>query len=266
MTQTNHTNDPGRIQSNSNAIPANPYKAPAQLAVGGYVNCTKSALVVAFDDVHYSLSTSPFNGGFHHTLAVRNQQLNFFVNTEKELPGGSVAEYLSLEFEQEDYPLNFCTGLITSAAMDWHAYASVTSDDIIVEVIATAGHDQTAHRAGDGFFYKESDGEFQDPHTINLLVFTNQALTDGAMTKALITITEAKTIALWENNILNQAGTHPASGTATDGVIFTIDTNGPILTDAGTFSQFGDTLAKAVRLAMDRALENNRTCKALEEN
>lgn len=266
MTENTRNNNSGTILSQNSATPTNPYKAPAQLAVGGaYVNCTKSAMVIAFDEVHYSLSTSPLNGGFHHTLALRNQQLTFFVNTEKELPGGSVSKYLSLEFEQEDYPLNFCTGLITSASMDWHAYACVKSDNIIVEVIATAGYEHTAHRAGDGFHYKESDGQFQDPHTINLLVFTNQALTDGAMTKALITITEAKSTALWENNIVNQAG-HPASGTATDGVIFTIDTNGPILTDAGTFSQFGDTLAKAVRLAMSRALENNHTCKALEEN
>ncbi|WP_298704869.1 adenosylcobinamide amidohydrolase [uncultured Veillonella sp.] len=243
----------------------NPYAAPSQLDVGGYVTTTASALTVAFDEVHYSLSTSPLNGGFHHTLALRNQQLNFFVNNEQELPGGSMASYLSLEFEQEDYPLNFCTGLITSASMKWHAYAKVTCDTLLVEVIATAGYEETAHRAGDGYHYVEQEGHFTQPHTINLLVFTNHALTDGAMTKALITITEAKTVALQEAQIYDATGQHLASGTATDGVILTIDTNGPILTDAGTFSQFGDTLAKAVRLAIKRALENGRTRKVLEE-
>lgn len=242
--------------------PLNTYAAPEQLAVGGYVNVSNSALTVAFDEVHYSLSTSPLNGGFHHTLALRNQQLNFFVANEKELPGGSVAKYLSLEFEHEDYPINFCTGLITSASMDWHAYANVTIDDIVVEVIATAGFDETAHRAGDGYHYVESDGHFTTPHTINLLLFTNQALTDGAMTKALITITEAKTVALQEAGIRATSGMHMATGTATDGIILTIDTNGPILTDTGTYSQFGDTLAKAVRLAIKRALENGERSKS----
>ncbi|MDY3974622.1 MAG: adenosylcobinamide amidohydrolase [Veillonella caviae] len=236
--------------------PLNPYAAPDQLMVGGYVSTTHSALTVAFDEVHYSLSTSPLNGGFHHTLALRNQQLKFYVDSEKELPGGSVANYLSLEFEQEDYPINFCTGLITSASMDWHAYAKVEADNIIVEAIATAGYDETAHRAGDGYHYIETDGQFAPLHTINLLLFTNQALTDGAMTKALITITEAKTVALREAQIRSTTGDHLASGTATDGIILTIDTNGPLLTDTGTFSQFGDTLAKAVRLAISRALEN----------
>ena len=39
----------------------------------------------------------------------------------------------------------------------------------------------------------------------------------------------------------------------------TIDPNGELLTDSGTFSQFGDTLAKAVRSAIEKALENTDT-------
>ena len=47
-----------------------------------------------------------------------------------------------------------------------------------------------------------------------------------------------------------------ATGTATDGIILTINTNGDVLTDAGSYSLFGDTLAKAVYLGVQRALEN----------
>ena len=47
-----------------------------------------------------------------------------------------------------------------------------------------------------------------------------------------------------------------ATGTSTDGVVLTIDTNGDVLTDAGSFSLFGDTLAKAVYVGIQRALEN----------
>lgn len=82
----------------------NPYEAPTQLAVGGQVTVNNTSIVVAFDDVRYSLSTGPLNGGLHHIMAIRNQNLPFFVNTEKELPGGSASGYLSAEFEQEDYP------------------------------------------------------------------------------------------------------------------------------------------------------------------
>ncbi|WP_289087893.1 adenosylcobinamide amidohydrolase [uncultured Veillonella sp.] len=234
----------------------NPYTAPAELITGGRVTTTINSITVDFDTIHYAICTGPLHGGLHHVIAVRNQQLAFFVETEKELPGGSAANYLAAEFEQVDLPVNFCSGLLTSASMEKHAYAKVEQGSVIVEVIATAGFEATAHRAGDGYLYEEADGSFHSPGTINLLIFTNKALTDGAMVRALITVTEAKAAALADAGKTSVVSHNIATGTATDGVILTIDTGGEILTDAGTFSLFGDTLAKAVRLALARCVEN----------
>ena len=225
----------------------NQYKVPTTLRSGGYVDIHSSAITITYDTPFYTISTSPFNGGLHHVMAVRNQQLTFFVNDESELPGGSTSAYLAKECVQLDLPIHFCTALLTSASMNRHAYVCYQEGTIIVEVIATAGVEKTAHRAGDGYTYYEKDGAFHTGGTINLLVFTNCALTDGALTKSLLTITEAKTVAL------------QSTGTSTDGVIMTIDPNGELLTDTGTFSQFGDTLAKAVRSAIEKALENTAT-------
>lgn len=234
----------------------NPYHAPAILRSGGYVDIHSSAITITYDMPFYAISTSPFNGGLHHVMAVRNQQLMFFVENESELPGGSTSAYLAKECVHLDLPIHFCTALLTSATMNRHAYVCQVEGSIIVEVIATAGTEQTAHRAGDGYTYYEQDGSFHSAGTINLLVFTNCALTDGALTKALITITEAKTVALQTLGIHSVLTDQPATGTSTDGVIMTIDPNGELLTDVGTFSQFGDTLAKAVRSSIKKAIEN----------
>ena len=250
----------------------NPYEAPQELATGGYITKELHSVTVHFDDIHYSLSSGQLNGGYHHTLAVRNQQLTYQIETEKDLPGGSVANYLAQEFEQIDTPVHFSTALLTSATMHLHAYAKVEEHDTIVETIVTAGYEKTAHRAGTGYCYEEKDGEFHTPGTINILVFTNKALTDSAMVKAIMTITEAKTAALQDWKVestkdLPKYNTHivhslaketntSATGTATDGIILTINTNGDVLTDAGSYSLFGDTLAKAVYLGVQRALEN----------
>ncbi len=223
---------------------------PAMLVTGGYISANPTDITVTFDDIHYSLSTSPLNGGFHHTLAVRNQKLNFFVENETELPGGSVSSYLAKEFVQVDLPINFCTALLTSADLQRCQYAKVEAEGIIVEVLATGGYEATAHRPGDGHQYVEKDHSFYGHGTVNLLVFTNRALTDGAMTKALITITEAKSAAFADAQIKSVLSGNPATGTATDGVILTIDTNQEILSDAGSFSLFGDLLGKAVRQAL----------------
>ena len=237
----------------------NQYKVPTTLRSGGYVDIHSSAITVTYDMPYYAISTSPFNGGLHHVMAVRNQQLTFFVNNESELPGGSTSDYLAKECVQLDLPIHFCTALLTTASMNRHTYVCQSEDSIIIEVIATVGVEKTAHRAGDGYTYYEKDGVFHAGGTINLLVFTNCALTDGALTKSLLTITEAKTVALQSIGITSVLSNQPATGTSTDGVIMTIDPNGELLTDTGTFSQFGDTLAKAVRSAIEKALENTAT-------
>ena len=250
----------------------NPYTAPDELITGGHVTKECNSVTVLFDDIHYSLSSGQLNGGFHHTLGVRNQQLTYHIETEKDLPGGSVANYLAQEFEHIDVPVHFSTALLTSATPSLHAYTMVQESDTIVETIVTGGYKKTAHRAGTGYCYEEKDGEFHTPGTINILVFTNKALTDSAMVKAIMTITEAKTAALQDWNV-ESVRLHPfinedipdaitkerktsATGTSTDGIVLTIDTNGDILTDAGSFSLFGDTLAKAVYVGVQRALEN----------
>ena len=250
----------------------NPYEAPQELVTGGHVTKELNSVTVHFDDIHYSLSSGQLNGGYHHTLAVRNQQLTYQIETEKDLPGGSVANYLAQEFEHIDTPVHFSTALLTSATMNVQAYAKVAEVDTNVLTIYTAGYDKTAHRATTGYCYQERDGSFIVPGTINILVFTNKALTDSAMVKAIMTITEAKTAALQDwgvesvrlypfiNEDIPDAITKErktsATGTSTDGVILTIDTNGDVLTDAGSFSLFGDTLAKAVYIGIQRALEN----------
>lgn len=250
----------------------NPYAPPAELASGGHIISEATSVTVLFDDIHYSLSSGQLNGGFHHTLGVRNQQLTFNIHTEQDLPGGSVSNYLAQEFEHIDVPIHFSTALLTSATLDRVVYTMVQENDTIVETLITAGVDETAHRAGTGYCYEEKDGQFHTPGTINILAFTNKALTDSAMVKSIITITEAKTAALQDWNIdsvthhttynttmdysLSKSINTGATGTATDGIIMTIDTNGEILTDAGSFSLFGDTLAKAVYIGVQRALTN----------
>lgn len=229
--------------------------APTQLKTGGSVIVTDSSLTVMFDEIHYSLSTGALNGGFHHTLGVRNQKLMYHIETEKDLPGGSAAKYMGDEMELMGIPVNFATAIMTSADMAKHVYYCKEVEDVIVEVILTAGYDKTAHRAGDGYCYEERNGEFHAPGTINMLLFTNKALTDGAMAKAFITIAEAKSAVLSSREVKDVLTGATATGTATDGIILTIDTNGEILTDAGTFSLFGDTLAKAVREALTLSLE-----------
>lgn len=227
---------------------------PNTLLCGGNIRHTATSITAQFDDVRYAVSTGHLNGGLHHILAVSNQKLYVYAETEKDLPGGSVSDFLAAEFIVQDIPINFATAILTSADLNKAVYCSETHEDITVEVIVTAGIHETACRPGDGYKYIEQNGNYRPHGTVNILAFTNKALTDGAMMRALITITEAKTIAFLDTGVTSIDNQLPATGTATDGVILTIDPDGEILTDTGAFSCFGDTLAKAVRKAVTIAL------------
>lgn len=229
---------------------------PNSLVTGGILRSTKTSITVQFDDVRYAISTGQLNGGLHHVLAVGNQKLYIHAETEKDLPGGSVSNFLAAEFTVQDIPINFATALLTSADLDRAIYCYTIVDDVTIEIIATAGIDETAYRPGDGYKYIEKNGNYVPHGTVNLLVFTNKALTDGALVRAMITITEAKSLAFLDMNITSIDNDLPATGTATDGIVLTIDPNGEVLTDSGAFSLFGDTLAKTVRRAVKEALLN----------
>ena len=81
----------------------------------------------------------------------------------------------------------------TAADMDNLAVAVRTFGPITVGVLATAGAKTNALRAGvdEGTFVEGTEPE----GTVNIIVLTNARLTDGAMARAIVTVTEAKTAA-----------------------------------------------------------------------
>ena len=89
------------------------------------------------------------------------------------------------------------------------------------------------------------------PGTINAVVLVEGTLTAAAMVNAVITVTEAKALALAEWDVRTPEG-HPAAGTSTDSVVIACTGTGAELEYAGTATTVGWLAARAVRAAMDR--------------
>ena len=92
------------------------------------------------------------------------------------------------------------------------------------------------------------------PGTINILVFTGAALSDGAMARCVITVTEAKCAALQDAEVVSSYSRHLiATGTGTDNIII-IPGIGPkieILRGHSELSlQIAGIVAPAVRAAL----------------
>ncbi len=138
--------------------------------------------------------------------------------------------------------------LHTGADMDHLSYAEAESDGLLAGVLATAGVKGNAMRTS------ADSGDYVEPGTINLIILTNRALTAGAMSRALITATEAKTAALEDLDIRSSYSGLPATGTGTDNILVASGT-GPAADLTGGHARLGELIARATRQAVLEAIQ-----------
>ncbi len=139
--------------------------------------------------------------------------------------------------------------LFTGADMDQLSQATEQFKDLAVTVFATAGVDGNAMRTG------RDTGGFYEPGTINLIVMASHRLSPRAMTRALITATEAKTAALLDLDIRSsyEQGRYRATGTGTDNIIVVEGAGEAVLTNTGGHTKLGELIGKAVHRAVTEA-------------
>ncbi|HMM19699.1 MAG TPA: adenosylcobinamide amidohydrolase [Selenomonadales bacterium] len=226
------------------------------LITGGVLDIGDQSILCRFPSPCLVLSTSAYNGGYLLADAVFNQRLGLFVDSEGDLPGGSLENYLAAVAAEHGLNRERSTGLLTSARMECRGYSAITFRDTVVEVVATAGVNENAARAGDFACYYEDPDCYQPlGGTINLLAFTNISLPRGAMAKALLSITEAKAAALQELAVVSPSTLNPATGTGTDGVILACDPAANVACrDAGTQSKLGELFCRATKAAVKQSL------------
>lgn len=91
------------------------------------------------------------------------------------------------------------------------------------------------------------------PGTINIILALDANLSVAAAVNAVITVTEAKTLALVEAGVRAPHG-GPASGTATDAVVVASTGRGPLVEFTGPVAPAGALIARTVRQAVQQAL------------
>ena len=205
----------------------------------------KDTILINFNVNRNGLSTSKLNGGVNDVYKhVFNQHLS--QDKINYLENHDVCEYLINECRLLNIDSDVSTGLITLARMENVSIVTKKFKDLEVTAIATAGVRTNASRAGDESSYWEENGKFH-VGTINIILLANVCLEKSTLTEALMTITEAKTVAMDYLKIPSQYSNGYATGTGTDGVaIFSNLDSGNTLTNAGKHSKLGELIGKSV--------------------
>ncbi|HBH27305.1 MAG TPA: adenosylcobinamide amidohydrolase, partial [Desulfofustis sp.] len=140
--------------------------------------------------------------------------------------------------------------LFTGADMDNLAIVSHSYRDMEITALVTAGVRGNAVRMAidEGLYYELGDGSGDNQSgTINIMIVTNTTLSPRAMSRALISATEAKTAALQDLDIRSSASgmVNPATGTGTDNILV-VQGSGPAIDATGGHTRMGELIGRAV--------------------
>ncbi|MDR2443275.1 MAG: adenosylcobinamide amidohydrolase [Deltaproteobacteria bacterium] len=143
--------------------------------------------------------------------------------------------------------------MFTGADMDNMSIKTVSQAGMTVTALVTAGADGNAIRTA------RDVGAWIEPGTINIIVLTSRTLSPAGATRALITVTEAKTAALWDLGIRSTQTPliNPATGTGTDSIIMVSGGGkGRPIDYTGGHAKIGELIASSVHAAVTEALAN----------
>ncbi|MCK9580066.1 MAG: adenosylcobinamide amidohydrolase [Methanoregula sp.] len=227
------------------------------LPSGETILITGDSLIVQFSGPRDVLSTSWLNGGYRKDLeAVFNHQIPLAACDECHENGGVCAYLAGVAASRSLGPVTAC-GLITRADMRNAVVMTARYHDLRVTAVVTAGIDKNGGRAGDPASYHEAGGKFVPVGgTINTILIIGADLPEYALTRAIMTVTEAKTAALQQLMARSIYSQGIATGSGTDMVVTVSNPSTPLyLTDAGTHAMLGELIAKVVIRATILALE-----------
>ncbi len=213
----------------------------------------KDTILIKFGVKRNGISTSELNGGTHDLYeSVFNQHLS--QDKIDYLENHDICEYLINECENFNIDSNHSTALITLARMENVSIITKRFKSLEVTAISTAGVRSNAACAGDSASYYEESGEFKFG-TINVILLINAHLKKDVLTHALMTLVEAKTVALNNLKIPSQYSNSYATGTGTDGAcIFSNTESNNNLTNADKHSKLGELIAKSTIESIQKAI------------
>ena len=230
----------------------------AKIVYHAYKGVELNTLLVSFGEKRRVLSTLDgykevkFVANTYTPLSLSEHTMKNYWEFQKKFP-------LALGIHPEEI-----TFLSTGVDMDDFAVCEKSYQEFKVCCLATAGAKGNALRTGvDVASYVEQVGNFVSTlGTINVILLTNATLSDGAMARAIITATEAKTAALQDLDVRSTSTPqNQATGTGTDNIIVVSGKGlGKALRLASGHTKIGELIGFSTKTAVAEALKKQDGC------
>ncbi|MEZ5334444.1 MAG: adenosylcobinamide amidohydrolase [Methanolobus sp.] len=226
------------------------------------------SILIKLPEGSKTLTTSWLNGGYREDIRyIFNHRVPKSKHAPKDLDGGSIPAYLEIIAKRIGANPKTSTGLLTAANMENVAIVTRSFRGVEVTAVMTAGIEVNGGRVGDPASYYQEDGSHQFIQgTINTILLIGANLPQYAMSRAVMTATEAKTAALQQLMAPSRYSTGIATGSGTDMVaVVSNGTSELLLTDAGHHSKLGELIGKVVIECTLKALEQQSDLTPLSQ-
>jgi adenosylcobinamide amidohydrolase len=212
---------------------------------------------------HRVLSTSPCHGGqtSHVRFIVNHQSCEGRGHDEhhRAITDGGDATYHDRTCAEAEVPGSETVTMGTAANMNYAAVTTMSDGDVEVTAVVTAGVESNATCAGDPAAWREAPSGVEKvplcAGTINTMLLASVPLTDGALARAVVTMTEGKSAALQRLAIPSRQSRDLATGTGTDQYAIAAPVTGtPAFKFTGAHVKLGELIGRATCDATVEAL------------
>jgi adenosylcobinamide hydrolase len=224
----------------------------AEILYHMYQNFEVNTLLVSFGEKRRVLSTWD---GF--------KEVSFVANTHQPPSLSKITMLNYVEF-QEKFPASLkiprgdLSFFSTGADMENVAVCEKSYQKLAVSCLATGGVGNALRMGVDKGNWIERDGKYVNTlGTINIIILINAPLSDGAMARAIITATEAKTAALQDMDARSSASPqNQATGTGTDNIMI-VSGKGPRkpILFTGGHTKIGELIGVSTKTAVTEAVK-----------
>lgn len=224
----------------------------AEVLYHKYRNVDVNTLLVSFREKRRVISTLDgyrkvrFVANSYQPLELSQITMNNYTILEEEFP-----KVLGI-------PRSDLSFLSTGANMNNLAVCEKSYQDRIVCCLATGGVGNALRSGVDEANWVEQDGTYVNIlGTINIILLTNVTLSDGAMARAIITATEAKTAALQDMDARSSVSPeNQATGTGTDNMIVVSGTDpDKKVRRLGGHTKMGELIGASTKIAVAEAIK-----------
>lgn len=207
------------------------------------LNYSSNHIHIEFSASHQVLSSAVLNGG----LILADNIVNMKVPKSVVCPVSP--QQTIQEYCDEANWQGVTVGMMTAASMDSFRLVKESEQGIDIAVLVTSGL-SNPRRVGDRAEHRVMAAPSEDVGTINIIVLTSAKLTEAAMVEALLIITEAKSAALQDAEVLSPVSNSIATGTGTDSVAI-VSGHGPETVGyCGKHVLFGEMMGRMVTEAV----------------